>query len=62
MEAIFMNRFSRKQNLFGFRAQAMVEFAIAAPILFALIIGIFEVGRMIFIYSAVTNASREAVR
>ena len=57
-----MNRFSRKQNLFGFRAQAMVEFAIAAPILFALIIGIFEVGRMIFIYSAVTNASREAVR
>ena len=57
-----MNRFSRKQNLFGFRAQAMVEFAIAAPILFALLIGIFEVGRMIFIYSAVTNASREAVR
>jgi Flp pilus assembly protein TadG len=62
MEAMFMNRFSRKQNLFGFRAQAIVEFAIAAPILFALLIGIFEVGRMIFIYSAVTNASREAVR
>ena len=57
-----MNRISRKQNLFGSRAQAMVEFAIAAPILFALLIGIFEVGRMIFIYSAVTNASREAVR
>jgi len=62
MEAILMNRSSRKQNLFGYRAQAMVEFAVAAPILFALLIGIFEVGRLVFIYTAVTNASREAVR
>ena len=44
------------------RAQAMVEFAIVAPILFLLLFGIFEVGRMIYVYSAVTNASREAVR
>ena len=57
-----MKRSFRKQNLFGTRAQAMVEFAIAAPILFALLIGIFEVGRLVFIYTAVTNASREAVR
>jgi Flp pilus assembly protein TadG len=62
MEAIFMNAFSRKKNLFGQRAQAIVEFAIALPILMALLVGIFEVGRMIFIYSAVTNASREASR
>jgi Flp pilus assembly protein TadG len=62
MEAIFMNAFSRKQNLFGQRAQAIVEFAIALPILMALLVGILEVGRMMFIYSAVTNASREAVR
>jgi Flp pilus assembly protein TadG len=61
MEAMLMKRSSRIR-LFGTRAQAMVEFAIAAPILFALLIGVFEVGRMIFIYSAVTNASREAVR
>ena len=40
----------------------MVEFAIVAPILFALLFGIFEFGRMVFVYSAVTNASREAVR
>jgi Flp pilus assembly protein TadG len=59
---MLMKRSFRKQNSFGFRAQAMVEFAIAAPILFALLIGIFEVGRLIFIYTAVTNASREAVR
>ena len=52
---------SRKQ-LYGSRAQAITEFAIALPILMALLVGILEVGRMIFIYSAVTNASREAVR
>ncbi len=46
----------------GSRAQAMVEFAIVAPILFLMLIGIIEVGRMIAIYAAVTNASREAVR
>lgn len=44
------------------RAQAMVEFAIVMPILLALLIGIIEFGRMIFIYAAVTNSSREAVR
>jgi Flp pilus assembly protein TadG len=44
------------------RAQAVVEFAIVLPILMMLLVGILEVGRMIFIYSAVTNASREAAR
>lgn len=44
------------------RAQAMVEFAIVLPILLVLLLGIIEVGRMIFIYAATTNASREAVR
>lgn len=44
------------------RGQAIVEFAIALPILLILLVGIFEVGRMIFIYSAVNNASREAAR
>src|SRR3972149_637084 len=57
-----MNRSSRKQNLFGYRAQAMTEFAIALLILMVLLVGILEVGRMIFIYSAMGNASREAVR
>jgi Flp pilus assembly protein TadG len=45
-----------------YRGQAIVEFAIALPILLILMVGILEVGRAIFIYSAVTNASREAVR
>jgi len=47
---------------YGFKAQAIVEFAIALPILLALVIGIFEVARVIFIYSSVTNASRNASR
>jgi Flp pilus assembly protein TadG len=40
----------------------LVEFAIALPLLLALLIGILEFGRMVFIYSVATNASREAVR
>jgi Flp pilus assembly protein TadG len=44
------------------RAQAMVEFAIVAPILFLMLFGVIEVGRMMFLYAAATNASREAVR
>lgn len=58
-----MNDFLHQQKRFvHHRAQAMVEFAIAAPILFLLLLGVIEVGRMIFLYASVTNASREAVR
>jgi len=49
-------------NSFARRAQAIVEFAIVLPILLAVLIGIFEVGRYVFIYSSVTNASRNASR
>ena len=59
--AMSINQSSQKQ-IYGSRGQAMVEFAIAAPILFALLFGVFEFGRMVFVYTAVTNASREAVR
>jgi Flp pilus assembly protein TadG len=43
-------------------AQAMVEFAIALPILLLIVYGIFETGRFLFIYSSVVTASRQAVR
>ena len=43
-------------------AQALVEFAIVLPILLVILVGILEAGRMIFIYAAVNNASREAAR
>lgn len=44
------------------KGQAIAEFAIALPILLLILVGLFEVGRMVFIYSAVTNGSRNAVR
>ena len=44
------------------RGQAMVEFAIALPVLLMLLVGIMEVGRMIFMYAMVVNSSRDAVR
>lgn len=44
------------------KAQAMVEFAIALPVLLLLLYGIIETGRYVFMYSTVVNASRQAVR
>jgi hypothetical protein len=43
-------------------AQAMVEFAIVLPILLMLLYGILETGRLMFIYSTVVTASRQAAR
>ena len=40
----------------------MVEFAIALPILLALLYGILETGRFLFLYSSGVTASRQAVR
>lgn len=53
---------SKEKKSRSARAQAIVEFAIALPVLLLLLLGIFEVGRYMFIYSSVTNASRNAVR
>lgn len=44
------------------KSQSMVEFALVIPILLLLIVGLMEVSRLIFIYSTVVTASREAVR
>ncbi len=43
-------------------AQAMVEFAIVLPILLLLLYGILEAGRLLFMYSTIVTASRQAVR
>ena len=40
----------------------MAEFALALPILIFIIYGVIEVGRAVFMYAAVNNASREAAR
>lgn len=44
------------------RGQAIVEFMLVLPVLLVLIYGIIEVGRLIFIFSSVANASRQAAR
>jgi hypothetical protein len=43
-------------------AQAIVEFMLVLPVLLMLLYGIIEVGRLIFIFSSVANASRQAAR
>ena len=44
------------------KAQAMVEFAIALPVLLLILYGILETGRYLFLYSTVVTASRQAAR
>lgn len=53
---------SQRKIKSGIRAQAMVEFAIALPVLLVLLFGIMEVSRILLIYALVINASRDAVR
>jgi Flp pilus assembly protein TadG len=52
----------RIQKAPGARAQAIVEFAIVLMVLLMIVVGILEVGRLMFMYAAVNNASREAAR
>ncbi|WKZ38144.1 MAG: pilus assembly protein [Anaerolineales bacterium] len=52
--------FSRQQK--KTRAQAMIEFMLTLPVLIVLIYGTIEVARLIFIFSSVANASRQAAR
>lgn len=44
------------------RGQAMVEFALVFPILILLLVGIFDLGRVVWANNAISTASREAAR
>jgi hypothetical protein len=44
------------------KAQTMLEFALVLPLVLLITYGIIEVGRAIFIYSAVNSAAREGAR
>ena len=57
-----MKNYFPKRKKSGYRAQAMVEFAIALPVIMMLLVGIMEVGRMVLTYALANNASRDAVR
>ena len=41
---------------------AIVEFALVAPVFFAMILGIIEVGRMLMVQEILVNAAREGAR
>lgn len=53
-----------RHNLIGRkeRGQGMMEFALALPILLLVLFGLIEVGRLMFMYTMVSTASREAAR
>jgi hypothetical protein len=44
------------------RGQAIVEFALAVPFIFMLTFGVIEFGRLMFSYSIIVTAAREAAR
>lgn len=46
----------------GQRGQALVEFAIALPVLLILLLGITEFGLLLYNQHVITNASREGAR
>ena len=51
-------RFARRQR----RGVALVELAVVASLLFLLVVGIFEFGRMVMVQQFLTNASRAGAR
>jgi Flp pilus assembly protein TadG len=44
------------------RGQALVEFALAIPLLILILLGIFDLGRAVYASSTLNNAAREAGR
>ena len=55
-----MNFFSRRPH--DRRGQALVEFALIVPLFILIVMGIFEGGRAIYTYNALSNAANEALR
>lgn len=60
MDAITTKKSLKFQN--HHHGQGMVEFALAIPVVLLLMFGIIEGGRLLFIFSSVEAASREAAR
>jgi hypothetical protein len=52
---------TKQKNRFEF-GQDLVEFAITLPLLFMMLVGIFDLGRVVYYYSALTNTAREGAR
>lgn len=46
----------------GERGQTLVEFALILPVFILLLVGLFDIGRAVYAFNTISNASREAVR
>jgi Flp pilus assembly protein TadG len=66
-----MNRIRRAMKLIGHIVetggrrdvgQALVEFTVAAPVVFLVLLGLFDVGRLVFINNEIAQAAREGAR
>lgn len=55
-------RFGFRRPARSRRGQAMVEFALVAPIFFLILFGIIEGGRFIYYYETLSHATREGAR
>lgn len=44
------------------RGQTLVEFALILPIFVLVLVGIFDLGRAVYVFNTLNNAAREAVR
>jgi Flp pilus assembly protein TadG len=57
-----VQRTSRGSGKHRSRGQSMVEFALVAPLFFALIFGTIELGRLMWVDHSLANATREGAR
>ncbi len=62
LSRIVMRSYGLRRDGAARRATAAVEFALVAPVLLTVVIGIVEVGRAIMVQELLTNASREGAR
>jgi Flp pilus assembly protein TadG len=53
---------SFRRVLGGSRGQSLVEFTLSAVMLILLMFGVFEMGRMLLVYTTVANAAKAGVR
>lgn len=44
------------------RGQSLVELALVLPVFILVLVGIFDLGRAVYAYNTISNASRESVR
>lgn len=58
----FLNMMKPSKKSRKWTGQAMVEFALALPILLMVVYGLLETGRLLFIYGSTVTAARQAAR